>query len=61
MPATWTGVGALLAALAVMAGAFGAHALSARLDARALGLWETAARYLMYSGLGLALLGVWAR
>jgi uncharacterized membrane protein YgdD (TMEM256/DUF423 family) len=61
MAGTWTAVGALLAALAVVAGAFGAHALAARLDARALGLWETAARYLMYGGLGLALLGVWAR
>jgi uncharacterized membrane protein YgdD (TMEM256/DUF423 family) len=45
----------------VVAGAFGAHALAARLDARAIALWETAARYLMYSGLGLALLGLWAR
>ncbi len=57
----WTAVGALLAALAVVAGAFGAHALGARLDARALALWETAARYLMYGGLGLALVGTWAR
>jgi uncharacterized membrane protein YgdD (TMEM256/DUF423 family) len=60
MPA-WTAIGALLAAFAVVAGAFGAHALAARLDARALELWETAARYLMYGGLGLALLGVWTR
>ena len=57
----WTAAGALLAALAVAAGAFGAHALAARLDARALALWETAARYLMYCGLGLALLGLFAR
>lgn len=57
----WTAAGALLAALAVAAGAFGAHALAARLDVRALALWETAARYLMYSGLGLALLGLFAR
>jgi uncharacterized membrane protein YgdD (TMEM256/DUF423 family) len=61
MNASWTAVGALLIALAVVAGAFGAHALAARLDARGLGLWETAVRYLVYSGLGLALLGVWAR
>ena len=57
----WTAIGALLAALAVAAGAFGAHALAARLDVRALALWETAARYLMYSGLGLVLLGLFAR
>ena len=57
----WIATGALLAALAVAAGAFGAHALAARLDPRALALWETAARYLMYGGLGLALLGLLAR
>jgi uncharacterized membrane protein YgdD (TMEM256/DUF423 family) len=57
----WIATGALAAALAVIAGAFGAHALAARLDPRALALWETAARYLMYGGLGLALLGLLAR
>ncbi|HEV7786363.1 MAG TPA: DUF423 domain-containing protein [Thermoanaerobaculia bacterium] len=57
----WIALGALMAALAVVCGAFGAHALAARLDAHALGLWETAARYLMYGGLGLALLGLFAR
>ena len=57
----WSALGALLAALAVVAGAFGAHAHAARLDAHALALWETAARYLMYGGLGLALLGLLAR
>lgn len=61
MPNTWTAAGALLAALAVTAGAFGAHGLASRLDARGLELWETAARYLMYGGLGLAALGAWAR
>ena len=45
--------GALLAALAVLAGAFGAHALRARLDPAALALFETAARYQMYHALGL--------
>jgi uncharacterized membrane protein YgdD (TMEM256/DUF423 family) len=57
----WIAAGALVAALAVIAGAFGAHALAARLDAHALSLWETAARYLMYGGLGLALLGLLGR
>jgi uncharacterized membrane protein YgdD (TMEM256/DUF423 family) len=57
----WIVLGALLAALAVVAGAFGAHALAARLDARALALWETAVRYLLYGGLGLALLGLLVR
>jgi len=50
-------LGALFCALAVVAGAFGAHALRERLGPEALALWETAARYLMYGGLGLALLG----
>ena len=50
-----------MCALAIAGGAFGAHALAARLDQRALALWETAARYLMYSGLGLAVIGIAAR
>ena len=57
----WLGLGALCAALAVAAGAFGAHALAARLDARALALWETAARYLMYGGLAQMALGLLLR
>jgi uncharacterized membrane protein YgdD (TMEM256/DUF423 family) len=40
----------------VAAGAFGAHALKARLDAAALATFETAARYQMFHA--LALLGV---
>lgn len=58
MPLTWIALGALLAGLSVVGGAFGAHALAARLDARGLELWETAARYLMYGGLSLVLLGI---
>lgn len=49
---------ALACAAAVGAGAFGAHGLRARLDARSLELWETAARYLMYGGLGTLLIGL---
>jgi uncharacterized membrane protein YgdD (TMEM256/DUF423 family) len=48
-----TVAGALLAALAVLAGAFGAHALRDRLNPAALTLFETAARYQMYHALGL--------
>jgi uncharacterized membrane protein YgdD (TMEM256/DUF423 family) len=54
----WIFLGALLGAVSVIAGAFGAHALAARLEPRALELWETAARYLMYGGLALVLLGL---
>jgi uncharacterized membrane protein YgdD (TMEM256/DUF423 family) len=46
-------IGALYCAVAVAAGAFGAHALAGRLQPSELALWETAARYLMYGGLGL--------
>ena len=45
--------GALLGALAVLAGAFGAHALAGALDARALGWFETAARYHLAHALAL--------
>ena len=40
----WATIGAVSAGIAVAAGAFGAHALRARVDARALEVWETAAR-----------------
>jgi len=46
-------LGALFAATAVAAGAFGAHALKAILDPPMLAVYETAARYQMYHGLGL--------
>lgn len=49
----WAGTGAVLAGLAVLAGAFGSHALRARLDPSSLAVWETAARYQMYHGLAL--------
>ncbi len=51
-------LGPLVCALAVLAGAFGAHGLRARLDPRGLELWETAARYCMYGGLGVTLVGL---
>jgi uncharacterized membrane protein YgdD (TMEM256/DUF423 family) len=46
-------IGALLAGLAVAAGAFGAHALRNRLSAGDLAIFETAARYQMYHALAL--------
>ncbi|PNY82368.1 DUF423 domain-containing protein [Deinococcus koreensis] len=49
--------GALLAALAVALGAFGAHALRARLSPDMLANFETGARYLMYAALALIALG----
>jgi uncharacterized membrane protein YgdD (TMEM256/DUF423 family) len=59
MTRTFATLACLLAFLAVAAGAFGAHALRARLTPELLAVWETAARYQMYHA--LALLGVaWA-
>jgi uncharacterized membrane protein YgdD (TMEM256/DUF423 family) len=54
----WIVLGSLGGALSVIAGAFGAHALAARLEPRELQLWETAARYLMYGSLALVLVGL---
>jgi uncharacterized membrane protein YgdD (TMEM256/DUF423 family) len=54
----WILFGALGGALAVIAGAFGAHALGSRLEPHELALWETAARYLMYGSLALILVGL---
>ncbi len=56
----WIASGALCCALAVLAGAFGAHGLKARLDAESLALWETAARYFMYAALGQVAIGLTA-
>ena len=43
--------GAINAGLAVAAGAFAAHGLRERLEARALEIFETGARYQMYHAL----------
>lgn len=49
----WSGLGALLLGLAVMFGAFGAHALRSRLDAYSLGIYERAVFYHFVHALGL--------
>jgi len=53
-------MGAALAALAVVAGAFGAHALRARLSPPDLATFETAARYQMYHAFALMVVGLLA-
>lgn len=58
MAKLWLVSGALCCALAIVAGAFGAHGLEKRLDRDALALWETAARYLMYGAIGLLVIGI---
>jgi uncharacterized membrane protein YgdD (TMEM256/DUF423 family) len=53
MERTFLTLGALSAALAVAAGAFGAHALKARLPADLLVVFETGARYHLFHALAL--------
>ena len=53
-------LGAASALIAVAAGAFGAHALRARLAPDMLAVFETAARYQMYHALALCLVGLLA-
>jgi len=51
-------LGGLNAALAVMLGAFGAHALKARLPAEMLAVYQTGVQYHFYHALGLVLVGL---
>ncbi len=52
-------IGSILAGLAVVLGAFGAHALKASLSPQFLTTFETGVRYQIYHGLGLLALA-WA-
>jgi uncharacterized membrane protein YgdD (TMEM256/DUF423 family) len=54
----WVAAGALSAALAVACGAFGAHALRARLDAAQLDVWRTAVDYHALHALALIATGL---
>lgn len=51
-------IGATLAALGIILGAFGAHGLSAKLEPRMLEVWQTAVDYHLYHALGLILVGI---
>ena len=51
-------IGSLLAALAVVLGAFAAHALKTRLTADALAVFETGVRYQMYHAVAIIITGV---
>lgn len=59
MDRTFFSAGALSAFIAVAAGAFGAHALRARLTPDALAIFETGARYQMYHAFAL-IAAAWA-
>lgn len=50
--------GALFAAMGVILGAFGAHALKAYLDAPSLATFETGVRYQMYHAFALLAVGI---
>ena len=58
MAKTFLLLGALASALAVALGAFGAHALKARLGADLLAIWRTAVEYHFYHALGLLAVGL---
>ena len=51
-------IGAVSAALAVILGAFGAHALKAHLSSSMQNVYQTAVQYHFYHSLGLLLLGL---
>lgn len=54
-------VGAVFAGLAVMIGAFGAHALSPLLAERGAAIWNTAVQYQMFHALALIAVGILLR
>lgn len=54
-------LGGLLVGLATLSGAFGAHALQARLSPERLDIYETAVRYQFFHALGLLAIGLAAR
>ena len=53
-------LGAAAAALGVVLGAFGAHALKARLGADMLSVWQTGVQYHLWHALGIVAVGVLA-
>ena len=57
----WTATGALLMALAVAIGAFGAHGLKGRLDAYSMSVYEKAVFYHFVHALGILFIALLAR
>ena len=57
----WPATGAVALGLAVMLGAFGAHALRARFDAYSMDIWEKAVFYHFVHALGLLVVPLMAR
>lgn len=57
-PRAWILVGCVWAALGVVCGAFGAHALKESFTPEQLAIWETAVRYQLVHALALVLFGL---
>jgi uncharacterized membrane protein YgdD (TMEM256/DUF423 family) len=57
----WTALGSVLMALAVAAGAFGAHGLRNKLDPYSMSVYEKAVFYHFVHALGILLIAVLAR
>jgi uncharacterized membrane protein YgdD (TMEM256/DUF423 family) len=57
---TFIALGSINAALAVMLGAFGAHALKARISPEMLSVYHTASQYHFYHALGMLLIAALA-
>lgn len=51
-------IASLFAALAILFGAFGSHALKERLSAQSLEVYDIATRYLMFHALGIILIAL---
>lgn len=56
----WLALGAIYGFLGVALGAFGAHALKARLSAETLAVWQTAVQYQFWHALALLAVGTLA-
>lgn len=54
---TWIIIGATLAGVAVLLGAFGAHGLKSKVSPEDLTIFETGVRYHMYHAIGLLIIG----
>jgi uncharacterized membrane protein YgdD (TMEM256/DUF423 family) len=57
----WSAIGAIALGLAVMTGAFGAHALRGKLDDYSMGVYEKAVFYHFLHGIGLLVVPLLAR
>jgi uncharacterized membrane protein YgdD (TMEM256/DUF423 family) len=55
----WIFLGCVSGLLSVMMGAFGAHAVKAKISAEMLSVYQTGAQYQMYHALALLALGLW--